>query len=226
MFLTRPFVNSTFGDRKLFVQHQPFEDDLMYRPDWNRYMNPYYLSRTGAPFAYRGLFKKPYFFDDGGENFLALLEQLRNVLQSPSAFIDQLEIFGILPQQLYEDLILYIFDAIKRMPDDYAPFIRSAFRNPVYALTRLDQLETSIYHLKLLLGDENLKYIPFAAFAQELYKRTEGDEVDTPTLFSDVPFFPTASMNNNELRREIDNALLNSWDVSQRKETLLGRDEM
>eukprot|EP01068_Selenidium_serpulae_P011431 Selendium_serpulae@DN5659_c0_g1_i1.p1 len=153
VFLTEKFVNSTFGDQKLFVQHQPFEWDLDHRPDWNRYMNPYYLGRTGAPAAYSGLFKKPNPIDAPGQNFLDLMEGLYDVFTNYESFYRQIEILGITPSQLYNDLVRYTFAAYKEDPPDLAPPIRSPKVNPEYRQIRQQYKVEFLDNLQQILGD-------------------------------------------------------------------------
>ena len=38
--LDMPFTTSFHGDKKLFFQHQRFEDDLVYRPEWKDIVIP------------------------------------------------------------------------------------------------------------------------------------------------------------------------------------------
>lgn len=48
-----PFTRSQFGDSRLFFQHQPFDDDLLLRPDWLPYMTLRNMVREGAVSACR-----------------------------------------------------------------------------------------------------------------------------------------------------------------------------
>lgn len=53
------FVSSTYGAKRLLGTHQPFEEDLHYRPDWVPYSSPLYLSRAGSVGVYSQLFPIP-----------------------------------------------------------------------------------------------------------------------------------------------------------------------
>lgn len=198
IFLTDNFVNSTFGDTRLFVQHQPFEEDLAYRPDWVKYANPYYLSRTGAPFAYRGLFTRPYPFDDRGENFFNLLEGIHEVFTSPSAFSQQLEIFGVKPQQLYTDLVKYMYEVFTTHPGDRAPIHRSPFKNPKYAAVRKSQIQTLMSSVANILSEKALERLfgPECEYGECQDKHLEeSSELHMGnTVFDDVPYFPSFTL--------------------------------
>lgn len=47
------FTRSQFGDSRLFFQHQPFDDDLLIKPEWVPYMTLNNMIREGALGAYR-----------------------------------------------------------------------------------------------------------------------------------------------------------------------------
>lgn len=59
VWVTGTFQRSQFADSRLFFQHQPFDDDLLVRPDWIPYMNLRNLLREGSFGVYSPLFPPP-----------------------------------------------------------------------------------------------------------------------------------------------------------------------
>lgn len=178
------FINSTYADRRLFIQHQPFEWDLVYRPDWKKYTTPKYLSRVGAPFAYKPLGPDTDIIDGNvEENFLNTANGIKNVLLSLYGGERQLSIFGLYPDQLYNDVVKYLAKVWVRKlydSDEYAPAIRLT---PKYLL---DVIKTG----KVLIDSVGGKHSSRDTYRSSSSDKTHhiNDTADGP--FEDVPFLP------------------------------------